>query len=339
MDWNPRSKYSRLLDQITTLLTGGEERTVRDVYYALEARGYDWDYDKVKRAVKKGRRAGHIDPAQIVDTSRQTISSPNPGYDSPVDFLNRRVHGIWNSYFDNPWDEMDTYVEVWLEKASLVSVFRPICDEWNVRLEATRGDWSDSKVYQAAGRLRQQVLDCNDVRILYFGDFNPSGFHAPVSTINTMRHYGLDYENWEIQDPDIDSEDPRYFDCEHHSPHRVRVYDEDGEIVGKGSIGFERVAINLDHITRFDLPENPTPSGTDKDRKLRERFKEWVSDGQDTNVELNALKEYEREFLEELIEDAITQHVDDEVWSEVENRVAQQQRKLGDAIEIDRSAF
>ena len=49
-EWDPGQKYRALLGQIQDVLEGGEERTVRDVYYALEARGHEWDYREVKRA-------------------------------------------------------------------------------------------------------------------------------------------------------------------------------------------------------------------------------------------------------------------------------------------------
>lgn len=65
--WNPGRKYRRLLGQIQDILDGGEERTVRDVYYALESRGYEWDYRQVKRAAKRGRRSGYLDPRQVFD--------------------------------------------------------------------------------------------------------------------------------------------------------------------------------------------------------------------------------------------------------------------------------
>jgi len=225
-DWNPGPKYQLYLSRIQNLLTD-EERTVRDIYYALEARGFEQDlYDEsyrralgrhqqepdeyphpdsvpesewvwsfeyryVKRAVKKGRRADYLDPSLVIDESRRAEASADGGYDHAEDFVDRRVRGVERHYRENFWDDQPAYVEVWLEKQSLASVFRPICNELNVRLEATRGDWSDSKVYEASQRLASKITDGNDVRILYYGDFNPSGFHAPVSVQETMRHYGV----------------------------------------------------------------------------------------------------------------------------------------------------
>lgn len=338
-DWNPGNKYQSYLDEIDDIL-GEEQRTVRDVYYAMESRGFpdrlahfnpDWEfkYRFVKRAVKKGRRAGFIDPELIVDGSRQAVTDQHGGWDGPGHFYDDVVDGIWNRHFENPWGDQDTYVEVWLEKQSLGSVFEPICSEYNVRLEATRGDWSDSKVYRAKKRLGERLDDGDDVKVLYFGDFNPSGLHAPCAVQGTMEHYGLPFP---FRDPDGDAESQgsRYFDI---WPWNGPMEYEDAP----GSIEFERVAINLEHVERFDLPENPNPSSSDKDRQLRERFMEHASDGRDVNIELNALKEFHREFLEDLLEESITQHIDDGVWSDSEDRTIEGRKSLKGAISIDRS--
>jgi len=361
-DWNPNAKYRAYLSKISGILENGEQRTVRDVYYALEARGFpdelaeasyihqlqkheddpdthphpvempreDWlwefEYRYVKRCVKRGRRAGYIEPSQIIDASRAAENESLNGWSGPDTFIEQRVEGVWNDYWEDHWEEQDAYLEVWLEKQSLASVFAPICEEYNVRLEATRGDWSDSKVYEACQRLREKMEAGKDVRILYFGDYNPSGFHAPVSILDAMGYYGI---NLDRRFPKSDSE--LYYDCEHGCPFE---HPSSG-----GSIGIERLALTTEQIERFDLPENPVPSSTDKDAHIKEFFRQYVSDGMDTNVELNALKEYHREFLESLVEEGIEKHIDDDVRQRVNRRAASRRSKLEDCIEIDRSAF
>lgn len=324
-EWDPGPKYQTILRQIQEVLENGEQRTVRDVYYALEARGNAWEYRYVKRAVKKGRRAGYIKPTQIVDTSRQPVNTVSDGWTNPREFLNERIRGVWNQYHENYWNYQDTHVEVWLEKQSLATVFAPICREEQVRLEATRGDWSDSKVWEATQRLVNVLTSGTDVQILYFGDFNPSGFHAPVSILDTMGYYGLDLGR---EFPD--SDDPRYYDPEHGCP--FQFVDEEGRDIG--AFSFSRCAINLDHIQRFDLPENPVPSGSDKDTTIKRHFQEFVSEGQDTNVELNALKEYQREFLEDLIRERIREHVDEDRRERVRGRIRSARDALETTVEI-----
>lgn len=326
-DWNPGGKYRRLLGQIQDILDGGEERTVRDVYYALESRGYEWEYRQVKRAVKRGRRSGYLDPGQIVDASRPAEVTPREGYNdaSPEEYVSRQLDAIAGAYFEDWWVEQGAHVEVWVEKQSLASVFAPICERLNVRLEATRGDWSDSKVYETARRLLTGPLDRGqDVTILYFGDYNPSGYHAPVGVQNTLQHYGLD-----LKRDGVGADDPRYFDIAPDG--RAQLVDEDGDPAG--SILFDRVALNTEHIERFDLPTNPSPSSSDKDKTVRDAFMRHVTGGRDVNVELNALKEFRRDYLEELIEDAITEHLDDDVRETVKEQTENHREEIRELVD------
>ena len=51
LDWNPGATYQAILDHSNRLLAE-EPRTVRDVYYAHESHGREYDYRQVKRALK-----------------------------------------------------------------------------------------------------------------------------------------------------------------------------------------------------------------------------------------------------------------------------------------------
>jgi len=53
---------------------------------------------------------------------------------------------------------------------------------------------------------------------------------------------------------------------------------------------------------------------------------------------LNALKEFEREFLEKLLEDAIRKHIDLKAKVQVEERYREYRTQLKQAISIDQSA-
>lgn len=319
MEWNPTEKYERLVALARDLL-GQERRTVRDVYYALESRGYDYTYRQVRRAVKKGRLVGMIDPWRVIDTSRSPGNTVDEGFESPDDFLEEVVEGIEGRYFRNFWREQEEYVEVWLEKAGLSTVFAPICADWNVRLELLRGDWSTTKCYEAAARLHEKLDGGQDVTVLYFGDYNPSGFHAPVAVQNTMQEFGIGLERERAK-----CDSPLYFEI---SPYG-RISYENG-----GSLKFERIAMTTDQVERFDLPENPAPSSSDKDRKIKGSFIAHVSE-RDRDIELNALKEFERAYLEDLIEGSIEEHADLEVRERVEERTEAERGRLRSRISVD----
>jgi hypothetical protein len=297
------------------VLADGEERTVRDIYYALTARGVtphkqpEIRYrNDVQQVVSKGRRSGKIDPTQIIDSSRLPATVVDEGFEGPDDFA-EWVEELPERYDENSWREQDHYVEVWIEKASLISVYEPICEHYNIRLEAFGGQWSDSKIVEAGNRIVSKLKDGKDVRVLYFGDFNYSGLQIPVSVLETIGHYGLPIRE------DMDSSDARKFDAEWNLP---REWSN-----ASGSFGLERLALNLDQIKRFELPYNPEPkSPSDKAEKtLRRRFREEITDGEAIDVELNALKEYQRDYLEALLIDGITEYIDFRAKAETERRV------------------
>lgn len=83
------------------------------------------------------------------------------------------------------------------------------------------------------------------------------------------------------------------------------------------TIHFERVAMTPQHVGRFALPEHPCPSDTDKDKGLRDKFSDRVAGG-DVNIELNALKELQRDyFVETTIKGAIHRHLDTDTYPDV----------------------
>lgn len=331
LDWNPGKKYRKLVKLANRLLEQ-ERRTVRDVYYAFESRNFyyekngvkkRYDYKQVKRGLNLGRKAGMVDPSRIIDTSRRTANFVDQGYESQGEFLEEEVKGIEEKYFKNFWKKQKEYVEVWVEKAGLVPLFHPICQEWNIRLEPLGGDWSLTECYNAAVRFNEKLDQGQDVKILYFGDYNPSGFHTPIAVQNNIQVLGIDLGRKEC-----DSKESEYFEI---SPNGKLHY-EDG-----GSLELERIALNTKQTEKFDLPANPAPSKKDKDRTLRNRFMEYVSDGKDINIELNALKEFEREYLKDLIKDSIKKHADTDVKEKVEKEVQEEREELADKINIQKA--
>jgi len=69
--------------------------------------------------------------------------------ESPDDFA-EYIESLPEQYDENFWRDQDHYVEVWIEKASLISVFEPVCKYYNIRLEAFGGQWSDSKIVDSS---------------------------------------------------------------------------------------------------------------------------------------------------------------------------------------------
>lgn len=64
------------------------------------------------------------------------------------------------------------YIEIWMEKLALNSIFNPICSQYNINFQICRGYNSVTIIKHAIKRFESIGIP---KLILYFGDFDPSG--------------------------------------------------------------------------------------------------------------------------------------------------------------------
>jgi len=88
-------------------------------------------------------------------------------------------------------DNVESRVEVWLEKDALAGVLDPITDRWDVPLMVTRGYPSLSFLHSAA-----EEIEDSDKRtfIHYFGAHDPSGVDIPRCVEEGIRGLAPDVE-------------------------------------------------------------------------------------------------------------------------------------------------
>jgi len=126
-------------------------------------------YKKLGDIISDGRLAGLIDWAMIRDRGRECIQVPH--WDSPADIVDAAAY----SFRINKWEDQPCYVEVFVEKQALEGVLIPVCRELDVPFSANKGYSSSSAFYEAGQRLAAQGKQGKKLRVIYFGDFDPSG--------------------------------------------------------------------------------------------------------------------------------------------------------------------
>jgi hypothetical protein len=75
------------------------------------------------------------------------------------------------------WDDLDTYVQMAVEKSNLKNLFQKVCAEFRMPI-ANVGGWGDLNV--RAGfmqRFKEREAEGKQCVLLYFGDFDPGGLH------------------------------------------------------------------------------------------------------------------------------------------------------------------
>jgi hypothetical protein len=166
------AKTTRLIEAAKEVLAESRPMTVRQVYYQL-----------VSRQVVKNCRAAYQTVSNALVTARQEGII---GWDWIEDRLRRpREVSMWSglpsfadtcqrAYRRDVWKTQPYYFEVWLEKDALSGIFENVLQDYGVTLNVGRGYDGWSSIYNAAERF-ERYDDKEDVAILYFGDFDPSG--------------------------------------------------------------------------------------------------------------------------------------------------------------------
>jgi len=163
---------------------------VRQVYYNLVARqvieNNQGQYDAVINILRDARLDGTIPWEWIEDRTRRP--RPVQMFDDLPDFL----AAVRRSYRRDVWANQPTYVEVWLEKDALSGIFEDVLRPYGITLCVGRGFDGWTSLHDASERYRQAIDAGQDVVILYFGDFDPSGEDMVRSWRNRQGRLGLD---------------------------------------------------------------------------------------------------------------------------------------------------
>lgn len=298
----------------------GIRPTLRQIYYRFVARdlfpddrrwtwtGTKWvrDPEGTKNAdpnyfwlgdiISDARLAGRVDWDAVVDLTRELTA--NSHWTSPRSIVETCV----KQYQIDKWAVQPNYVEVWIEKDALASVFEPICRELDVPLFSCRGYTSQSAMWQAGRRLRdkQFVHDDNDraiqrpVWILHFGDHDPSG-------IDMTR--------------DIEDRLTMFMAATPDDVANGYETEQDGEVT------VERIALNRDQIRKFNPPPNPA-------KVTDSRARAYIREHGTSSWELDAL---EPRVLMQLISSSVIDLRDEAKWSSAvakETRHREQLRKV-----------
>lgn len=158
-------------DIIRDYQSQGLRLTLRQLYYQLVSRNEVPNTEKSYKALGgllgDARLAGMVDWSAIEDRNREPVSW------AEYQNVGELVQSMEWSYRRPRWDGQDNYVELWVEKAALAGVLRPLASKYHVTLMVNRGYSSLSAMYESA----QRFLERGDRKpvLFYLGDHDPSG--------------------------------------------------------------------------------------------------------------------------------------------------------------------
>ncbi len=173
--------------------------TLRGLHYRLVSRGMTNSiphYKRVVSAMIKARWEGLVSFDTFSDHDREALGFTKyelTDLELKQSQAERQI-GLWmRSYNKNMWENQETYIEIWVEKKALQGVFQPICKRYDVALSPCKGYPSLTFLNDAADRFHQAKRS-HHPKILYYGDYDPSGEDIPRSIGENLARMGVRVE-------------------------------------------------------------------------------------------------------------------------------------------------
>jgi hypothetical protein len=254
VDW--KNEFIPIISDILDELSrDGEKSSVRGMWYILVSRYPDKisnipsmysSYDKAITKARKGEYGegkSRLEEDAFVDNVRQIIDI-NDDYEPPSSYIQRGINHIADArktYTIPRWYKQLNYVEVWLEKDAVVSMFYAILRKGEidrqVRIVPNRGWTSLTFVKKNIDRLllKQWFEDVKRVVVLYAGDFDPSGLRMAENLEKELSKHGIEFKMIAITKSQI-----REFDLQHLTDPDAKTLDKlEGNSEKKGDSNTE----------------------------------------------------------------------------------------------------
>lgn len=184
-DFTQKMTRGRILN-FADLLTRMSEQigfrvSARGWCYLLEQEGAinKDQFDKVELWVNRCRRTGALAIDFVAeDASREFKGVEVPATITPVQDLGAWVDEALNSgerYDVDWWKNESYYVQMVVEKIDLVTLFKPVCDEYHIPIANSKGWSSMLQRAEYARRFREAEDTGLECVLLYCGDHDPAG--------------------------------------------------------------------------------------------------------------------------------------------------------------------
>jgi len=171
------------LQEIKSVMAEYNQRlTIRQIYYRLVAdHGLEnslKSYKRIVRILSEARLSGEIGYEEIEDRTREITAFDEVNYTTVYEHMSSLRGYImnWENYYNVPlWHGQPERVVVMVEKQALQGIFADVCKRWQVDLMVCKGYPSLTQQYELAQRMIERLRLDEQLHIIYFGDFDPSG--------------------------------------------------------------------------------------------------------------------------------------------------------------------
>lgn len=198
IDWNAViADVKQALDFFQNL---GVKPTLRTMFYRLvsleQLPNTKSSYKSLSSKTVKARKEGVLPIDCFADEGR-AVKGDVPDYRTPEDIISayrRTVQDLPEDYFERfvpKWHNQPNYVEIWIEKLALADTVETFTEDRQVKIAINRGYSGLSFFVENIKRIKRQVSAGKQVKILYLGDFDPSGADMDRYIQDTLAEFGI----------------------------------------------------------------------------------------------------------------------------------------------------
>jgi hypothetical protein len=161
--------------------------------YILEPYGLSkGDFDYAEDLILRCRKNGMLPVDFTAEDDKRTTEDPESVHDeAPEEYAESWLDTAllcWQWYTPvSFWDFQKVYLEMWVEKIDLKTLFRPVCDEYKVRIANCGGSTDVNMRVRIMRRFQKQEKAGRRCWILYCGDHDPSGIRMVQDLFNNCK--------------------------------------------------------------------------------------------------------------------------------------------------------
>ena len=182
-------------------------------------------------------------------TDEHRLTTPKIGFSNTNEFINSEIDNFLSGYARCSAQRQDNYIEVWIEKGTLLHIIKPIADHFCRRVVVCRG--YNSVTFQSEFYKRAVEAIGYDQRpvVLYLGDWDPSGVNMIYAAIQTL-YEELDLTNVDYYRVGIN---PEHFNAIPAEPIPIKPKDSRSKrfVVDHGSAAYELDAFHPEQLQKL----------------------------------------------------------------------------------------
>lgn len=168
-----KAELQTLLEAVLRITAEDPPISLRHLFYRVSGEHLiqktEREYNKLCSLLSDWRKNGAVSFDVFADGTR---FYRGPGL---FDGMAAALENTAACYRKNLWLEQPYYIELWCEKDSVSAILTQAASPWGVQTFVCRGFTSLSSLNHAARTFRDAQAAGKQVRILYFGDHDPSG--------------------------------------------------------------------------------------------------------------------------------------------------------------------